>query len=624
MKRIIYAALLSAATALALLGCHGGSSAPGTGGNGSGDSGSGARVGRLTSVVTWKMPDDVFARLTPQARASLAQKGITVDDTAKTLVSPELPLAGHWVKVGEQQFRMTDRDGLFTVPDGAPGSGNAPVFSQIDGTVPEGEVPLGSLVPQGKTPNTVRLQLAYVLPADMNVDAATRTVSRSHGLAHGPDGCALREECLPPGHPEGNKKPCCLDYDGDTGDGLARLRGEDGAGGGNDPGLECSTKAYVNFINSTCYLWTFAKNGRPCASEGAINDVGPSCWVNHRYRNCQNMDENDLQVTPKIKVAPGGRVTFQVRNNTAGNHTRLTFQETNVPGKLEVDAAAPSSGADLVVVQKGYVLAHFSNERKEHYNDVTLAYTAPDRLPDGECKATYHLTAEGGGLTGQIEIEVSHLSDLELTPASTSVKVGQSVTLTALARDGAGNPVQTPLTWDASGGAVSVDASGNVTGVAEGASVITVRSKECPDLRATATVTVTKNNDDGEAPKPEGRHNLVRVNGQAPPVVLNEYHDDKINYTWRLTTFGGFIDLRQDGTFQIERKGGEFKFPVTLKGSGTYAVAGNAIKFTYAQGSGPGEVAITGAGKLSYSYVIKKDNVQIFQDIPVTEEYSRQ
>lgn len=579
----------------------------GCGGSGSSSGGRAGRyVGKLTSVVAWKMADAEFAHLSPVTRATLQQQGMTLDETTKTIVSNELPLQGHWVRIGDR-FCMTDKDGLFVVDGNVPDAGTARVFSETDAPTAEGEFPISSLVPEGQTPGSVRLTLDY------HASSVTKATSRAQAA---PDGCPLKEACLPAHHPDGNDKACRLDYNGPDGDSLPRVRGL----GGSD---DCVSKSSDNYIDSTCFHWTFAAPGRPCLGEGPDVDEGMTCWKNHKYRNCQNMGEDDLNLTPKIKVPLGGQVTFTLRNNTPANNTMLLWQEKNVPGSLALDPSAPSSEARLEKLSGAQFVYHYNEARQEHYEDVKLVYTAPTSLPDGKTAETYHLEALAGGYRVVCEVVVGEIDHIEVSPVSDSIKVGDVTPLTAVAKDSNGNIVNNvPFEWSSSNpGVATVDAQGLVLGVSEGQSVIHVSTPNAPGLKASATITVTK---DEEPSKPGGRYVMESVNDAAPPKVVNEFYDPQLKYTFRSTVFSGVIVLNTDGTFETERKFGEYNAPATLKGSGTYQVTGGTVKFTYTSGTGPGAAALNGPGKIVVYYVLEKDNAHFPKDVPVTEVYRLQ
>jgi hypothetical protein len=580
-------------------------------GGGGGQRG-GDYVGRLTSVVSWKLNDATYAGLDGPARAKLTQKGITVDDATKTLRSAELGLAGHWVKVGDRTC-MTDREGNFTVEGGAPSAGNADVFAQLDHETPEGAFPLDKLVEKGQTPIPVRLELSYSPPAGMNDDPDAAGTSRSRVVTT-PGGCELHEPCEPIGSPNSNKKPCCLDYDGNVGDGLPRQREKPG----HQVSDTCNALAYTNFINSTCFEWTFQKKGRPCSSEVIPYQVGPSCWVRHGFRNCQNMDENDFHATESVNVPLGSTRTFKIRNNTEANFTVLRFKEDGAFGVIGLAPGAPSARAELLPWPGGQRLGHFSREDTVHFEEVILSYTAPESLPDGRRTATLHVIVEGGGYTREVELKIGGGERAEITPTNPSLKVGATLQMSAVIKDADDEPVPAEVTWTSSSAAISISPTGFVTGVAKGQSVVTAHFSTYPDLQASTAVTVTE-----EEPLPGATYPLRTVNGKSVPTAFLLFTEDVVE-----VAIGGQIVLRDDKTFDYiydARTDSPFGQGAVrrLSGKGTYVVSGGAITFHGTSGINPGKVTIQAGGSLTRTYIIPKDPPFVDADFPVTEVWRK-
>jgi acid phosphatase type 7 len=68
-------------------------------------------------------------------------------------------------------------------------------------------------------------------------------------------------------------------------------------------------------------------------------------------------------------------------------------------------------------------------------------------------------------------------ASVEVTPASATIQIGQTVQLSATVKDDQGIPISRPVTWTSSNAAVAtVSSSGLVTGVAQGAATITATS----------------------------------------------------------------------------------------------------------------------------------------------------
>src|SRR5262245_22327550 len=86
---------------------------PNPGGAGGGDTDAPVSYhGRITSIVTGNMPAETLSSLTDADRAKLAQDGITIQSDPPAVISPQLPLQGHWVEFGGRRY-MTDEDGQF-------------------------------------------------------------------------------------------------------------------------------------------------------------------------------------------------------------------------------------------------------------------------------------------------------------------------------------------------------------------------------------------------------------------------------------------------------------------------------------------------------------------------------
>jgi hypothetical protein len=134
-----------------------------------------------------------------------------------------------------------------------------------------------------------------------------------------------------------------------------------------------------------------------------------------------------------------------------------------------------------------------------------------DALPTGalSARATAYPEAGGGGIaqangTVPLVIQVgqttsftltmgSTIDRLELSPPNPTIGVGQSVQLTATAKDAAGSVVLTApskLQWSSSNGSATVDAGGSVNAVSQGIASISVTDQES-GKSAAVTVTIT-------------------------------------------------------------------------------------------------------------------------------------
>lgn len=104
--------------------------------------------------------------------------------------------------------------------------------------------------------------------------------------------------------------------------------------------------------------------------------------------------------------------------------------------------------------------------------------------------ATITATSEGKTGTAAITVTVVPVASVAVTPATASVVVGQTTTLSATPQDAAGNALTgRTVTWSTSASAIAtVSSSGVVTGVAAGTVTITATSE---GKSGTVTVTVT-------------------------------------------------------------------------------------------------------------------------------------
>ncbi|MFC1575920.1 Ig-like domain-containing protein, partial [Gemmatimonadota bacterium] len=102
--------------------------------------------------------------------------------------------------------------------------------------------------------------------------------------------------------------------------------------------------------------------------------------------------------------------------------------------------------------------------------------------------ATITATSEGKSGTAAITVTVP-VASVEVTPASGTVAVAETLQLTAAPKDASGNTLDRTVTWSSSDEAVAtVDGTGLVSGVVEGTATVTATSE---GVTGTASVTVT-------------------------------------------------------------------------------------------------------------------------------------
>jgi hypothetical protein len=312
---------------------------------------------KLVRVITWPLTAEDAQVLSMDERARLEEKGIELQDT--TLVFPEIPLVGYWVDIGGERV-LTDENGTVTV-SGAPETAFS-VHEDFESTSSIGSFMVRDVAAQPQ-PAVVKLSTVLPYPGDMNPDDlqmnslpfpypdAACTKRAPSKLAH----CALGD----------NSGGCCLDYDNRFGNGEAY----------DDTGPpQCKVFRSLNFIDSVCFYWSALS---VCIDEAAFHR-GPSCWLHHKYRNCQNLSFTDFSAVPSATVLrPGKSVTIKVRNNLPSNDTavRITTRPAASPGTL----ANPTGDAQLKGSGTQYTILHYNDGRKRHGEETVLTYTAPPR-----------------------------------------------------------------------------------------------------------------------------------------------------------------------------------------------------------------------------------------------------
>src|SRR6185503_275017 len=124
-------------------------------------------------------------------------------------------------------------------------------------------------------------------------------------------------------------------------------------------------------------------------------------------------------------------------------------------------------------------------------SNAAVAAVSGNGLVTGGAAGTATITAssEGQNGTAAMTVSVVPVASVSVSPASATVLVGQTVQLTATAKDANGSPLPgRAVTWASSApGVASVSASGLVMGVAAGTATLTATSE---GKSGTATVTV--------------------------------------------------------------------------------------------------------------------------------------
>jgi hypothetical protein len=387
-------------------------------------------TGRLVANTTILLPPGSAAHLSAAQQELFHDEGFQIDDEHDTLIGQQSGLAGYWVKiVGHDGWFMTDRNGNFRIPELPTDAATLAFYQQLSDTDPEVTFPLNRV----GSPPVYTLEIKLPIPGEMNEQPVLGSSFLGELPNKGPDACSQLGS--PPGcKPQAGKcvvdtdscecrcnadsaaakanagpPGCCQDYNGPLGDKLPRSRHSSSA--------ECVRTAELrNFPGSTCFVWsTNLRRNRPCHKEVAYQCAPPlllthfkecaekqfnTCWIEHKYRNCQNMNEDDFSISPhhNIKIPPKSTLKMHVRNNTAANETEVSVSNGNL--------RLATSGPVLLSFGKGnFNLEHYSNPQKKHYEDVDLVFTAPT-LPPGVCSETVVFNAKGGGFDLSANIRV--------------------------------------------------------------------------------------------------------------------------------------------------------------------------------------------------------------------------
>jgi hypothetical protein len=344
------------------------------------------RVGRLTFSVRWILPADLFDALKPEDRIGLTSHGVTLDDTQHALVMQTNGMPGYWIVMGDQRV-MTDTNGNFAI-DIPYGMTNGYVVSRPGEPHTHAELTFSANQLSEPGQPVVPLVLQYQHSGEFDMDdplAAVSTQSRAR-LAD--------IICGNPAVRVGNSTACCLDYNGYI-------------------PTDCKGKrelevAITHYIGSTCHKLVTAGL---CAREwNALQFVsvpfppfvipfaplsGPSCFVNHRYRNCQNID-NSFSITPDVnEITSGGTFTLKVHNNTWANETILTVPEGDLTGDQLVASASPRQRE----------LQHWTESpSREHLEDCTITFVDSKKSPPGTV-FTFLGEAAGNRISAQVSIK---------------------------------------------------------------------------------------------------------------------------------------------------------------------------------------------------------------------------
>ena len=445
-----------------------------------------AYVGQVNLVLTMPLQPDErqFFELNPGA---LTADNLTLSPAG--IVFPPQPARGYRVTLGDQKA-MVMLDGTFRLA--APLSATTGEIVSLDGAFRKSFTP-DLLVPEGATPKTIEIPMLLTgQTSGMSVPSPTTAAKDEDVAAIAGDavGCAPSSPCV---KDECQNDRCCLDYNGDcSASKPVRWQG-------------CLLR-FQQLINSTCFWW-IARG--PCANESAVVHVdGPSCYVNHKGRYCQEMDPTtlglqftagtvtksplvnprvvDLQalfpapiVTEAIDVACGSTATLHLYNNTFDPETWLFLNAGILFGCTAGGSISPSG-----IVRHYETVADGFN----YISEIPISYTAPSDIR-AECghKGTDTVATLAAGLLRVVTIQVncSHAASITSFVANPStIAAGQSSTLSWVTMNATSVSISNVTGSQPANCSVAVSLSKTTT------FTLTARG---PGAAATATVTVTVN-----------------------------------------------------------------------------------------------------------------------------------
>jgi hypothetical protein len=355
------------------------------------------------------------------------QTGGTLVRSEHVMRLPPFPAAGYWLSLGDRRYMVSNK-GIVNAPTKPSNTSNLPLYVQVGDDLPYAVLPSVAFVASGESLRPTVFKLLQKLPPSMNRSSetalfdehrlrpgiwpATIQTSEYTAAAHQscvmgvaqqqysnnplhqliPDRCRRRAPCAP-----GNGSPCCLDYDGPSGDGKPIQRAN-----GND----CLAIGAKFFEWSTCFVWTVAG---ACSNEAALpwNNLepanpAPDCYHNHKYRNCQNLNANDFKLNPSSTMIKFGELSgLLLRNNTVGNSTCLAIDSKGPTAKLDLNSPGklvPGGNCN------GYRADHFSDLERKHYEQMKFRFITPKAVGPRPCKATYKVVASSGGKVSKATI----------------------------------------------------------------------------------------------------------------------------------------------------------------------------------------------------------------------------
>ena len=191
-----------------------------------------------------------------------------------------------------------------------------------------------------------------------------------------------------------------------------------------------------------------------------------------------------------------GVATITASSESASGSAGVTVMQPVASVEVSPSAETIGLGGTLQLMAEGFdanghavAEAEFSWES----SDVAIATVDASGLVTGVAEGVATITASSGSASGAATITVASVTgpvvSVEVSPSAETIGLGGTLQLTAEGFNESGNAVAgAEFSWESSATAIAtVDASGLVTGVAEGVAMITASSG---GTSATATITV--------------------------------------------------------------------------------------------------------------------------------------
>jgi hypothetical protein len=378
----------------------------------------------------WELPSDVVSALTLSEKLKFQQQGMTLE--GNVLKSKPAPARGYWVKAGNGIFQV-EENGVVRINNLSGNEGSAAVFrsysdAQSSTVKPVISFSLAGLSNNCSNPPIISIPIAINGISGMDSSPLASNLMGTESVLAG---CKLWEEGVPDPITfynrldynrtiNGKTEGCCLDYTNPDGD-KTKYKTEQSA--------HCETQRIKNFFFSTCASWTIGPHIE-CWNEGGVQKflggTGSSCWENHKYRNCQQMDTRGLsfKVSPiytsdeisqeniNLTLSTTASCFINIYNTTPKNESVLRVVKPG-GGTLYIYTFNGITGnPEIKPVSGTYVIKHYhdgfnitpsSKVLGRHFDKILVFYNAPI-LKKGEAPYSVSFSLEAYGLTRTLNL----------------------------------------------------------------------------------------------------------------------------------------------------------------------------------------------------------------------------